>query len=89
MLALRFAEPHRLRNCTRDEPFEIGNQAPAQCAASIEKPHDENFPASLRFDPSLITSEANKGIGRGFLQQDFGDLPLTRDGLRADACTPA
>ena len=40
--------------------------APAHCAASIEKPHDENFPASLRFDPSLITSEANKGMGADF-----------------------
>ena len=40
--------------------------APAQCAAAIEKPHDENFPATLRFDQSLLTSEANKGMGASF-----------------------
>ena len=40
--------------------------APAQCAAAIEKPRDESFPASLRFDPSLITSEANRGMGASF-----------------------
>jgi ABC-type uncharacterized transport system substrate-binding protein len=25
-------------------------RAPPQCTAAIEKPHDENFPATLRFD---------------------------------------
>ena len=40
--------------------------APAQCTAAIEKPHDDSFPASLRFDPSLMTSEANKGMGASF-----------------------
>jgi ABC-type uncharacterized transport system substrate-binding protein len=40
--------------------------APAQCTAAIEKPHDENFPATLRFDQSLLTSEANKGMGASF-----------------------
>jgi ABC-type uncharacterized transport system substrate-binding protein len=40
--------------------------APAQCAASIAKPHDDNFPATLRFDQSLITSEANMGMGASF-----------------------
>jgi ABC-type uncharacterized transport system substrate-binding protein len=40
--------------------------APTRCRASMEKPHDESFPASLRFDPSLITSEANKGMGASF-----------------------
>ena len=39
---------------------------PAQCAASVEKPHDDNFPASQRFDPSLMTSEANIGMGASF-----------------------
>jgi len=39
---------------------------PAQCAASVEKPHDDNFPASQRFDPSLMTSEANIGMGANF-----------------------
>jgi ABC-type uncharacterized transport system substrate-binding protein len=41
-------------------------RAPAQCTAAIEKPHDENFPATLRFDQSLLTSEANKGMGASF-----------------------
>jgi ABC-type uncharacterized transport system substrate-binding protein len=40
--------------------------APAECAASVEKPHDGNFPATLRFDPSLMTSEANMGMGASF-----------------------
>jgi ABC-type uncharacterized transport system substrate-binding protein len=40
--------------------------APAQCTAAIEKLHDDSFPASLRFDPSLMTSEANKGMGATF-----------------------
>ena len=40
--------------------------APTQCRASMEKPHDESFPANLRFDPSLMTSEANKGMGASF-----------------------
>jgi ABC-type uncharacterized transport system substrate-binding protein len=40
--------------------------APAQCTASVEKPHDENFPASQRFDPNLLTSEANIGMGANF-----------------------
>jgi ABC-type uncharacterized transport system substrate-binding protein len=40
--------------------------APAQCTAAIEKPHDENFPVTLRFDQSLLTSEANKGMGASF-----------------------
>jgi ABC-type uncharacterized transport system substrate-binding protein len=40
--------------------------APAQCTASVEKPHDANFPASQRFDPNLMTSEANIGMGASF-----------------------
>jgi ABC-type uncharacterized transport system substrate-binding protein len=40
--------------------------APAQCTTAVEKPHDESFPASQRFDPSLITSEANVGMGANF-----------------------
>ena len=31
-----------------------------------EKPHDDNFPATQRFDPSLMTSEANIGMGASF-----------------------
>src|SRR5580704_10492473 len=40
--------------------------APAQCTAAVEKPHDGNFPSTLRFDQSLLTSEANKGMGASF-----------------------
>jgi ABC-type uncharacterized transport system substrate-binding protein len=40
--------------------------APAQCAASIGKPHDGNFPASLRLDQAFQTSEANAGMGASF-----------------------
>ena len=40
--------------------------APAQCTTSVEKPHDDNFPATQRFDPSLMTSEANIGMGASF-----------------------
>jgi ABC-type uncharacterized transport system substrate-binding protein len=40
--------------------------APRRCTAAIEKPRDENFPATLRFDRSLLTSEANKGMGASF-----------------------
>ena len=40
--------------------------APAQCKVSIEKPHDDSFPATLRFDKSFMTSEANIGMGASF-----------------------
>lgn len=42
--------------------------APAQCAVSIEKPQDSNFPASKRLDQafSSATSEANIGMGANF-----------------------
>jgi ABC-type uncharacterized transport system substrate-binding protein len=40
--------------------------APGKCVAAIEKPHDENFPATLRFDRTLLTSEANKGMGASY-----------------------
>jgi ABC-type uncharacterized transport system substrate-binding protein len=40
--------------------------APAQCAAAIEKPHDDNFSASLRLDQAFQTSEANVGMGANF-----------------------
>jgi ABC-type uncharacterized transport system substrate-binding protein len=39
--------------------------APGRCTAAVEKPH-ESFPATLRFDRSLLTSEANKGTGASF-----------------------
>jgi ABC-type uncharacterized transport system substrate-binding protein len=40
--------------------------APAQCKASIEKPHDDNFPVTLRLNKSFMTSEANAGMGANF-----------------------
>ena len=40
--------------------------APAQCTASIEKPNDGNFPATLRLDQVFQTSEANIGMGANF-----------------------
>jgi ABC-type uncharacterized transport system substrate-binding protein len=40
--------------------------APAQCAAAVEKPHDGNFPSSLRLDQAFQTSEANAGMGANF-----------------------
>ncbi len=42
--------------------------APAPCTASIEKPHDGNFPTTLRLDQafSFATSEANIGMGASF-----------------------
>jgi ABC-type uncharacterized transport system substrate-binding protein len=40
--------------------------APAQCTAAVEKPHDGNFPASLRLDQAFQTSEANAGMGASF-----------------------
>jgi ABC-type uncharacterized transport system substrate-binding protein len=40
--------------------------APAQCTTAVEKPHDESFPSSQRFDPNLMTSEANVGMGANY-----------------------
>jgi hypothetical protein len=40
--------------------------APAHCTTAVEKPHDESFPASQRFDPNLMTSDANIGMGASF-----------------------
>ena len=40
--------------------------APAQCTTSVEKPHDGNFPSSLRLDQAFQTSEANAGMGASF-----------------------
>jgi ABC-type uncharacterized transport system substrate-binding protein len=41
-------------------------QAPAQCTASVGKPQDGNFPATLRLDQAFQTSEANIGMGANF-----------------------
>jgi ABC-type uncharacterized transport system substrate-binding protein len=40
--------------------------APAQCKVAAEKPPDSNFPATLRLDQALVTSEANIGMGSSF-----------------------
>jgi len=40
--------------------------APAQCALSVAKPQDGNFPSSLRLDQAFQTSEANAGMGANF-----------------------
>jgi ABC-type uncharacterized transport system substrate-binding protein len=40
--------------------------APVDCKVSIEKPHDDNFPAAFRLDKSFMTSEANIGMGASF-----------------------
>jgi ABC-type uncharacterized transport system substrate-binding protein len=40
--------------------------APAQCTASFEKPHDDNFSTTLRLDKNFMTSEANMGMGASF-----------------------
>ena len=40
--------------------------APAQCTASVTKPNDGNFPATLRLDQAFQTSEANIGMGANF-----------------------
>ena len=41
-------------------------RAPTQCTATIGKPNDGNFPASLRLDRAFQTSEANAGMGASF-----------------------
>ena len=43
--------------------------APAQCSVSVEKPHDDNASTTLGFDRSLMTSEANAGMGAAFAKQ--------------------
>jgi ABC-type uncharacterized transport system substrate-binding protein len=40
--------------------------APAQCKFTIEKPHDDSFPSTLRLDQSFMISEANAGMGMNF-----------------------
>ncbi len=40
--------------------------APAPCAASLEKPRDDNFPVTLRLDKAFTSSEANIGMGARF-----------------------
>jgi ABC-type uncharacterized transport system substrate-binding protein len=40
--------------------------APAQCTAAIDKPHDDYFSSALRLDKNFMTSEANIGMGASF-----------------------
>jgi len=41
--------------------------APAQCALSVEAPHDDKFSSStMRLDKNFMTSEANRGTGANF-----------------------
>jgi ABC-type uncharacterized transport system substrate-binding protein len=40
--------------------------APPNCALSVNKPQDDNFPAALRLDKNFATSEANIGTGASF-----------------------
>ncbi len=49
--------------------------APAQCTASVERPHDDNFSSSLRLDKNFMTSEANMGMGANFTNRIFVECP--------------
>jgi ABC-type uncharacterized transport system substrate-binding protein len=40
--------------------------APAQCAATFDKPHDDNFFSPQTFNQSFIPNEANVGMGASF-----------------------
>jgi ABC-type uncharacterized transport system substrate-binding protein len=40
--------------------------APAQCAATYDKPHDDNFFSSQTLNQSFIPNEANIGMGASF-----------------------
>ncbi len=49
--------------------------APAQCTASVERPHDDSFSSSLRLDKYFMTSEANMGMGANFTNRIFVKCP--------------
>ena len=49
--------------------------APAACQASIEKPRDDNFPATLRLNKAFATSEANIGMGASFANRIWVKCP--------------
>src|ERR1700677_1424844 len=49
--------------------------APAQCTASVERPHDDSFSSSLRLDKNFMTSEANMGMGANFTNRIFVKCP--------------
>ena len=49
--------------------------APAQCTVAVEKPHDDNFPITLRLDQAFQTSEANIGMGANFANRIAVNCP--------------
>jgi len=49
--------------------------APASCTAAVEKPHDDNFPITLRLDQAFQTSEANIGMGANFANRIAVNCP--------------
>jgi ABC-type uncharacterized transport system substrate-binding protein len=49
--------------------------APAACQASVEKPRDDNFPATLRLNKAFATSEANIGMGASFANRIWVKCP--------------
>jgi ABC-type uncharacterized transport system substrate-binding protein len=49
--------------------------APAACAASVEKPHDDFFPATLRLNKAFASSEANIGMGASFANRIWVKCP--------------
>lgn len=49
--------------------------APATCTVSVEKPHDDNFPITLRLDQAFQTSEANIGMGANFANRIAVNCP--------------
>jgi len=50
--------------------------APAKCALSLERPHDDNFSSSvMRLDQNFMTSEANKGTGANFANRILVKCP--------------
>jgi ABC-type uncharacterized transport system substrate-binding protein len=49
--------------------------APAACQASVEKPRDDNFPATLRLNKAFASSEANIGMGASFANRIWVKCP--------------
>jgi ABC-type uncharacterized transport system substrate-binding protein len=50
--------------------------APTQCKLATDKPPDSNFPSLFfKLDPSLVTSEANIGMGASFANRIWVDCP--------------
>jgi ABC-type uncharacterized transport system substrate-binding protein len=50
--------------------------APAQCKLATDKPPDSNFPSLFfKLDPSMVTSEANVGMGASFANRIWVNCP--------------